>query len=191
MQRQAQERGWLTAEYSMLPYSTHERKPRDSTRGKADGRTIEIQRLIGRSLRAVVDLEKMPGKTIWVDCDVLQADGGTRTTAITGASIALHLAIDAALRDGRLEQSPLRNSVLAVSVGKWMQQPLLDLCYCEDRDAQVDANIVMTGSGEFIEIQSSGEGHTFSHEDLQHFLQLASSAALQLNTFHQQTIAQT
>jgi ribonuclease PH len=165
--------GWLTAEYSMLPYSTLERKPRDISRGKVDGRTIEIQRLIGRSLRAVLDLQKLGENTLWIDCDVLQADGGTRTASITGAYLAARLAIQKLLDAGKLAANPLVDSVAAVSVGLLGGAPLLDLAYTEDRDAEVDANIVMTGSGRFVEVQSSGEEATFSPEQLQELLGLA------------------
>src|SRR5881392_4319386 len=149
--------GWITAEYSMLPYSTLQRKSRDITKGKIDGRSQEIQRLIGRALRAAIDLEKLGPRTIWVDCDVLQADGGTRTAAITGAYVALSLAIKKLLVDQKLKESPLLKAVAAASVGIVNRQVLLDLCYVEDAAAQVDMNIVMTEAGEFIELQGTGE----------------------------------
>jgi ribonuclease PH len=158
--------GWITAEYSMLPYSTQQRKMRDVAKGKVEGRSMEIQRLIGRSLRAAVDLEKLGARTIWVDCDVLQADGGTRTAAITGAYVALVLALEKLVRDKKLAAPPLLNQVAAVSVGIVDGQVLLDLAYVEDVAAEVDMNIVMTGSGQFIEIQGSGEEATFSEEQL-------------------------
>jgi ribonuclease PH len=164
--------GWITAEYSMLPYSTLQRKPRDITRGKIDGRSQEIQRLIGRSMRAVVDLEKIGPRTIWVDCDVLQADGGTRTAAITGASVALTLAVRRLVAEGKLPQSPLLNDVAAVSIGIVNGQPLLDLCYTEDAEAAVDFNLVMNSAGEFIELQGSGEEATFGDAQLQELLAL-------------------
>lgn len=162
--------GWMTAEYSMLPYSTLERKQRDISRGKADGRTIEIQRLIGRSLRAVFDLKKLPGKTIWIDCDVLQADGGTRTASITGAYVAAQIAVQKLIASNDLEENPFNDAVAAVSVGVYRETPILDLNYPEDRDATVDANIVMTGSGKFVELQSSGEEATFSRAELDQLL---------------------
>jgi ribonuclease PH len=165
--------GWLTAEYSMLPYSTHDRKQRDSSKGKVDGRSVEIQRLIGRSLRAVVDLQKLGQHTLWIDCDVLQADGGTRTASITGAYVAARLAVQALLDSGKLKENPIKDSIGAVSVGIVDGTALLDLPYTEDRDAEVDANIVMTGSGQFVEVQSSGEEATFSPDELQQLLGLA------------------
>lgn len=165
--------GWLTAEYSMLPYSTHDRKQRDSSKGKVDGRSVEIQRLIGRSLRAVVDLQKLGQHTLWVDCDVLQADGGTRTASITGAYVAARLAVQTLIDSGKLKDNPIKDSIGAVSVGIVGGTALLDLPYTEDRDAEVDANIVMTGSGQFVEVQSSGEEATFSPEQLAELLALA------------------
>jgi ribonuclease PH len=158
--------GWITAEYSMLPYSTHTRKQRDAAKGKIEGRSMEIQRLIGRSLRAAVDLEKIGPRTIWVDCDVLQADGGTRTAAITGASVALNLAIRKLQSENKLSGNPLLDSIAAVSVGIVDGQVLLDLCFTEDAAAQVDMNVVMTGSGEFVELQGSGEEATFTDQQL-------------------------
>src|SRR5512138_3631378 len=139
--------GWITAEYSMLPYSTLTRKQRDSTKGKIDGRSQEIQRLIGRAMRACLDLEKLGQRTIWVDCDVLQADGGTRTAAITGSYVALRLAVKKLMVEGKLAADPMANAVAAVSVGIFNNQPLLDLCYTEDAAAQVDMNLVMSGTG--------------------------------------------
>jgi ribonuclease PH len=158
--------GWITAEYAMLPYSTLQRKQRDSTRGKIDGRSTEIQRLIGRSLRAAVDLEKVGARTLWIDCDVLQADGGTRTAAITGTYVALTLAIQKLLAENKLAADPVSNQVAAVSVGIVNGAVLLDLCYTEDAAAQVDMNLVMTGTGEFIEVQGSGEEATFTQDQL-------------------------
>src|SRR5208283_49995 len=173
MKQQGVRGGWLTAEYSMLPYSTHERKARDINKGKLDGRTVEIQRLIGRSLRAAIDLDKLGQNTLWLDCDVLQADGGTRTAGITGAYVAARLAVQRLLDRGALKESPLADSVAAVSVGILGGNLLLDLDYVEDRDAQVDFNIVMTGQGRFIEVQGTGEESTFSHEQLQDLIALA------------------
>jgi ribonuclease PH len=164
--------GWLTAEYSMLPYSTLDRKPRDVTKGKLDGRASEIQRLIGRSMRACVDLEKIGERTVWIDCDVLQADGGTRTAAITGAFVALSLAVLKLTGERKLAQNPLLNPVAAVSVGIVDGQPLLDLCYTEDVVASVDMNLVMNSAGQFIEIQGSGEESTFSESQLAEMLAL-------------------
>ena len=158
--------GWITAEYSMLPYSTLTRKSRDSTKGKIDGRSQEIQRLIGRAMRATIDLEKLGSRTVWVDCDVLQADGGTRTAAITGAYVALQLAIRKLIADGKLKKDPTLHPVAAVSVGLVNNEPLLDLCYVENVAAQVDMNLVMNGAGEFIELQGTGEESTFSEAQL-------------------------
>lgn len=189
MQREAITSGWITAEYSMLPYSTLDRKQRDSSRGKTDGRTVEIQRLIGRSLRAVTDLSKIPGHTLWVDCDVLQADGGTRTASITGAYIAIELAVRKAISAGIFEQSPLTDSIAAVSVGSWEGQSISDLCYIEDRDADVDANVVMTGNGNFVEIQSSGEEATFTRKQLDQFLELAATSCRELQAFQAKILA--
>lgn len=158
--------GWITAEYSMLPYSTLQRKPRDIAKGKLDGRSQEIQRLIGRSIRAAVDLEKIGARTIWIDCDVLQADGGTRTAAITGAYVALRLAVAKLMAQGRIAENPLAKAVAAVSVGIVHHQVLVDLCYSEDVAAQVDMNLVMTDAGDFVELQGSGEEATFSETQL-------------------------
>lgn len=173
MKQQGVKGGWLTAEYSMLPYSTLDRKARDSSRGKVDGRTVEIQRLIGRAIRAVTDLEKLGQNTLWIDCDVLQADGGTRTAAITGAYLAARLAVQKLLDAKRITENPLRDSVAAVSVGIVDGRELLDLPYLEDRDAEVDCNVVMTGGGRFVEVQGSGEESTFAPEQLQRLLTLA------------------
>jgi ribonuclease PH len=173
MKQQGVKGGWLTAEYSMLPYSTHERKGRDINKGRLDGRTVEIQRLIGRSLRAAIDLDKLGQNTLWLDCDVLQADGGTRTAAITGAYVAARLAVQKLMDAGKLKESPLIDSVAAVSVGIFGDAGLLDLCYVEDKDAQVDFNVVMTGKGQFVEVQGTGEESTFSHEQLNELLAMA------------------
>jgi ribonuclease PH len=180
MKQQGVKGGWLTAEYSMLPYSTLDRKPRDITKGKIDGRTVEIQRLIGRSLRAVLDLEKLGEHTLWIDCDVLQADGGTRTASITGAYLAARIAVQKLLDAKKIVENPLTDSVAAVSVGLFKGEPLLDLNYLEDRDAEVDANVVMTGRGQFVEVQSSGEESTFSHAQLQQLLGLAQKGLTEL-----------
>ena len=166
-------RGWVTAEYAMLPRATHSRSPREATRGKVGGRTHEIQRLIGRSLRAVVDLQGLGERTIQIDCDVLQADGGTRTASITGAWVALADAVQGLLDRGLLKQNPLRESVAAISVGIVDGQPLLDLDYAEDSRAAVDMNFVMTASGLFVEVQGTAEEAPFSGEDLDRLRDLA------------------
>ena len=180
MRQQGVPGGWLTAEYSMLPYSTLERKQRDISKGKIDGRTVEIQRLIGRSLRAVVDLKKLGDNTLWVDCDVLQADGGTRTASITGAYLAARLAVQKLLDAKRIADNPIADSVAAVSVGLHEGRELLDLAYVEDRDAEVDCNVVMTGRGQYVEVQGTGEESTFTHEQLQSLLVLAQKGLKEL-----------
>ena len=172
--------GWISAEYSMLPYSTLDRKPRASTKGKNDGRTIEIQRLIGRSLRAVIDLSKLPGHTLWIDCDVLQADGGTRTASITGAYVAAKLAVEKLIADGAIKEDPFKDSIAAVSVGIYQDKEILDLNYIEDKDADVDLNLVMTGNGQFVELQGTGEEATFSEEQLAKLLALGKKGILEL-----------
>ncbi|MGA2053297.1 MAG: ribonuclease PH [Opitutales bacterium] len=181
--------GWLSAEYSLLPYSTLDRKPRDIARGKLDGRTVEIQRLIGRALRAVVDLDKLPGFTLWLDCDVLQADGGTRTAAISGAYVAAKLAVRKLQAAGKLAADPFADSVAAVSAGLWRGLPILDLNYLEDKDASVDANIVLTGSGRFVEIQGAGEEATFSGEELEALLALARAGVLEITRAQERALA--
>ena len=168
--------GWITAEYSMLPYSTLGRKPRDISKGRLDGRSTEIQRLIGRSVRAAVDLQALGARTICIDCDVLAADGGTRTTAITGTYVALELAVRALREKGLLSptaRSPIQSPFAAISVGVVDGQPLLDLDYVEDKDAQADMNVVMTSRGQFIEVQASGEESTFSPREFSALLALA------------------
>ena len=180
--------GWLTAEYSMLPYSTSTRKKRDSA-GKVDGRSVEIQRLIGRSLRAVVDLEALGERTVCVDCDVLQADGGTRTASISGAAVALHIAFDRLVASGLLEKNPMRQLVSAISVGKLRGEPLLDLCYEEDRDAEVDMNVVMTERGEYVEVQGSGEEAVFTAEEMAQMLALAAKGSRELCEAQRRTIS--
>jgi ribonuclease PH len=182
--------GWLTAEYSMLPYSTLERKPRDIAKGKLDGRSSEIQRLIGRSMRAAIDLEKLGARTICVDCDVLQADGGTRTAAITGAFVALSLAINKLIAEKKLTASPILHAVAAASVGIVDGVPLLDLCYTEDVAASVDMNLVMNDSGQFIELQGSGEEATFSEKELAELLALGKSGIGELLVAQQKALAQ-
>jgi len=188
MKEQGVPGGWITAEYSMLPYSTQQRKQRDITRGKLDGRSMEIQRLIGRSLRAAVDLRKIGARTIWVDCDVLQADGGTRTAAITGAYVALSLAVQKLCGEGKLTENPMLNQVAAVSVGVVGGQVLLDLCYTEDVAAEVDLNLVMTASGQFIELQASGEEATFAAEELAAMLDIGKAGLEQLFAAQQKAL---
>src|SRR6476620_10053528 len=172
MKEQSVAGGWLTAEYSMLPYSTNTRKPRDIAKGRLDGRTTEIQRLIGRSLRAVVDLEKLGPRTMWVDCDVLQADGGTRTAAITGSSLAVALACRKLIDEKKIDVSPLRKLVAAVSAGVLAGETIVDLNYEEDKAVTVDFNLVATEDGEFVEMQGSGEEATFSSAELEQMLSL-------------------
>jgi ribonuclease PH len=180
--------GWITAEYSMLPYSTLTRKPRDISKGKIDGRSQEIQRLIGRAMRSAVDLEKVGSRTIWVDCDVLQADGGTRTAAITGSFVALSLAVKKLQAEGKLKENPIANAVAAVSVGIVKGLPLLDLCYTEDVAAQVDMNLAMTGAGEFIEVQGTGEEATFSEAQLAAMLALGKAGIKELLAMQQKAL---
>jgi ribonuclease PH len=180
MKEQSVTGGWITAEYSMLPYSTLQRKQRDVTKGKIDGRSQEIQRLIGRAMRAAIDLEKIGSRTIWVDCDVLQADGGTRTAAITGAWVALSLAVRKLQSEGKLKQNPLLSAVAAVSVGLVGGEALLDLCYTEDVAAAVDFNLVMNSAGEFIELQGTGEESTFNEAQLAALLALGKSGIREL-----------
>lgn len=165
--------GWITCEYSMLPRATQIRKMRDITKGKIDGRTVEIQRLIGRTLRSVVDLKALGEKTLWVDCDVIQADGGTRTTAITGAFIAIVEAINKLHKKKDFKIYPIRKYLSAVSVGIVNNEKLLDLCYEEDSNAQVDMNIIMTDDGQFVEIQGTGEQNPFSRKDMNELIDLA------------------
>jgi ribonuclease PH len=172
--------GWVTAEYSMLPRSTGTRSAREASRGRLGGRTMEIQRLIGRSLRAVTDLPNLGERTIWLDCDVIQADGGTRTASITGAYVALHLALQHLLQQDLIAQIPLKDAVAAVSVGMLQDIPHLDLNYPEDSTSDVDMNIVMTGSGNLIEVQGTAEGEPFSQERLLDLLALARQGIHQL-----------
>ena len=178
-------KGWLTAEYAMLPSSTGNRKKRDYL--KQDGRSTEIQRLIGRSLRAGVDLDKLGERVIYVDCDVLQADGGTRTASITGAYVAVALGVQKWLKEGRLEQDPMLHRIAAVSVGIVNDTPMLDLCYGEDSAAQVDMNLVMNEAGEFIEVQGTGEGRAFSRSELEELLSLAEGGIRTLMEKQQET----
>jgi ribonuclease PH len=168
-----QKRGWVTAEYSMLPRSTQTRTLRESTLGRISGRTHEIQRLIGRALRSVVDLAHIGERTIWIDCDVLQADGGTRTASITGAFMCLSDALRYAMRNGFIDKNPLKDYLAAISVGVVHGEPVIDLSYAEDSIAEVDMNVVMTGSGKFVEVQGTAEGIPFSKDTLDHLLKLA------------------
>ena len=172
--------GWITAEYSMLPYSTSPRKPRDITKGRPDGRGTEIQRLIGRSLRAAVDLVALGQRTLWVDCDVLQADGGTRTAAITGACVAMEFACRTLMDAGKITVSPIRRKVAAVSVGVVEGEAILDLNYNEDKAASVDMNLVMTDQLEFVELQGSGEEAVFSDAQLEEMLGLGKAGIRRL-----------
>jgi ribonuclease PH len=182
-------KGWVTAEYNMIPCSTMVRTLRDITRGRLNGRSSEIQRLIGRSLRAIVDMEKLGEHTVWIDCDVIQADGGTRTAAITGAYVALVDAMRGLVAQGALGELPLRDSVAAVSVGKVGGELLLDLCFEEDSRAEVDMNVVMTGSGEFVEIQGTAEGRPFTGSELEKLLALAGQGAGRLIGIQKQVLS--
>ncbi len=180
MKEQGVTGGWLSAEYSMLPYSTTTRKPRDISKGRLDGRSTEIQRLIGRSLRAVVDLDKLGSRTMWVDCDVLQADGGTRTAAITGASLAVAMACRKLATDKKVSEPPLRKLVAAVSAGVLSGNSIVDLNYEEDKNVSVDFNLVATEDGEFVEVQGSGEEATFAQSQLEQMLVLARKGITEL-----------
>lgn len=172
--------GWVTAEYGMLPRSTGERMGREAAKGKQSGRTQEIQRLIGRSLRAVIDLGKLGERTITLDCDVIQADGGTRTASISGAFVALHDAVDALMQKGVIKENPIRDFIAAISVGIYQGTPVLDLDYVEDSACDTDMNVVMLGSGHFVEVQGTAEGHPFSREEMDSLLELARSGIAQL-----------
>ncbi|MCS3802482.1 ribonuclease PH [Chromobacterium alkanivorans] len=183
-------RGWVTAEYGMLPRSTGSRMRRESSAGKQSGRTQEIQRLIGRSLRAVVDLEKLGERQIQIDCDVIQADGGTRTASITGAYVALADAIGLLLREGKLSENPLRDQVAAISVGLYQGMPVLDLDYAEDSSCDTDMNVVMTGDGRFVEVQGTAEGEPFGDQELQAMLGLARSGIRELVALQRQALAE-
>ena len=177
-----QGRGWVTAEYGMLPAATHTRSDREAARGKVGGRTMEIQRLIGRSLRAIIDMEALGENTIKIDCDVLQADGGTRTASITGAWVALALACKKLLERGQVRRFPIREPVAAVSVGVVRGTPMLDLCYEEDSRADVDMNVVMTGAGAFVEVQGTAEGAPFDRKSLDALTDLAAEGIRSLVT---------
>jgi ribonuclease PH len=184
-----QGRGWVTAEYGMLPASTGERKRRDVSKGRPDGRTVEIQRLIGRSLRGIVDFEALGERTVWIDCDVLEADGGTRCAAITGGYVALELALRRVISDGKLEALPLNQSVAAVSTGMVDGRALLDLDYSEDSRAEVDANVVMTGDGGLVEVQATAERTPLSRASLDELLGLASDGIAALRTAQEDAVA--
>ncbi|TAE75461.1 MAG: ribonuclease PH [Verrucomicrobia bacterium] len=188
MKTQRVEGGWLTAEYSMLPYSTLQRKDRDISRGKLDGRSSEIQRLIGRALRAVTDLKKLGQRTVWIDCDVLQADGGTRTAAITGGCVALAIALNGLMAAGKLKSFPLTQLVSAISAGVVDGAPVLDLDYIEDKGAAVDFNVVMTEGGDFVEVQGSGEEAVFSGDQMSAMLALAQKGSAELVVLQRQAI---
>lgn len=181
--------GWVTAEYGMLPRATHTRSPREAAKGKQSGRTQEIQRLIGRALRAVIDLKGLGERTITIDCDVLQADGGTRTAAITGGYVALVDAVNTLIKKGLIKHSPVHGQIAAISVGIWSGQPVLDLDYAEDSSAETDMNVVMNNGGAFVEIQGTAEGHAFRRHELDELLNLAVQGinqlhALQLESLH-------
>ena len=181
--------GWLTAEYGMLPRSTHTRTDREAARGKQSGRTQEIQRLIGRSMRAVVDLKALGERTIQIDCDVLQADGGTRTASITGAWVAVHDAITGVIKSGALAANPLRDHVAAISVGIFEGVPVLDLDYAEDSNCDTDMNVVMTGAGAFVEVQGTAEGAAFDRKEMNALLDLAGAGITNLIAKQKQAIA--
>jgi ribonuclease PH len=189
MKEQKVEGGWITAEYSMLPYSTLQRKTRDISRGKLDGRGVEIQRLIGRSLRAAIDLDALGPRTLWVDCDVLQADGGTRTASITGACVAVALACRRLIEAKLIKAMPIRKFVAAVSVGICQGEALIDLNYEEDKEASVDMNLVMTDDGQFVELQGAGEETTFSAEHLAAMLEVGRRGIAELLAAQQAVLA--
>ncbi len=182
--------GWVTAEYGMLPRSTNSRMGREASRGKQGGRTLEIQRLIARSLRAVVDLKALGERVITIDCDVIQADGGTRTASITGAYVALCDAVDTLMKDGTLKKNPIHGAVAAVSVGIYNNEPVLDLDYPEDSNAETDMNVVMNDGGHFIEVQGTAEGHAFRREELNQLLDLAEQGIQELVAAQQQALAE-
>ncbi len=181
--------GWVTAEYGMLPRSTGERMGREAAKGKQSGRTQEIQRLIGRSLRAVVDLKKLGERTIQIDCDVIQADGGTRTASITGAFVALHDAVSGLMGKGLVNETPLKDFIAAISVGIYQGKPVLDLDYTEDSLCDTDMNVVMLGSGHFVEVQGTAEGHAFSRKEMDVLLELAKSGIAELIALQRAVLA--
>jgi len=182
--------GWVTAEYSMLPRSTHTRTVREVTKGRPSGRSLEIQRLIGRSLRAVVDLNALGERTVWIDCDVLQADGGTRTASITGAFVALYDALEYLKKTGAIRENPIKDYLAAVSVGIYKGVPILDLTYQEDSEAEVDMNLVMTGKGEFVEIQGTAEHAPFSRDKLDKMLALGEKGIRELVEFQKRIVGE-
>jgi ribonuclease PH len=184
-----QGKGWVTAEYAMLPRATHTRNQREAAKGKLSGRTMEIQRLIGRALRSVVELDKLGERTITLDCDVLQADGGTRTTSITGAFVAMVIAMNKLVKDGKLSRIPVTDFLASVSAGVIDNEPRVDLCYEEDSKAKVDMNVVMTGSGALVEIQGTGEECPFTREELDQLLILSDQGIQQLIEIQKQTLA--
>ncbi len=180
--------GWVTAEYGMLPRATHTRSDREAARGKQSGRTQEIQRLIGRSMRAVFDLKKLGERTIYIDCDVIQADGGTRTASITGAFVAAQDAVNKLMADGKLKETPITGHIAAISVGIVQGTPLLDLEYTEDSACDTDMNVVMTGAGHFVEVQGTAEGAAFSRAEMNALLVLAEKGIAELVTLQQQAL---
>jgi ribonuclease PH len=181
-------KGWVTGEYGMLPRSTEDRTPREAVRGRQSGRTLEIQRMIGRTLRAATDLKALGERTVWLDCDVIQADGGTRTASVTGAFVALGLALERMVAAGMLRAVPLIDSVAATSVGIVGDELLLDLAYEEDSRAEVDMNVVMTGAGRFVEVQATAEGRAYTNEELQDLLDLAAGGIRQLTRMQQELL---
>jgi ribonuclease PH len=181
--------GWVTAEYGMLPRSTGSRMSREAAKGKQSGRTQEIQRLIGRSLRAVVDLKKLGERTIQIDCDVIQADGGTRTASITGSFVALHDAVSGLIAKGLLQESPIKNFVAAISVGVYAGNPVLDLDYIEDSECDTDMNVVMLGNGHFVEVQGTAEGQAFSRAEMDALLELAQGGIAELIAMQRAVLA--
>jgi len=178
-------KGWVTGEYGMLPRATEDRTAREATRGRQSGRTLEIQRMIGRTLRAVTDLKALGERTVWIDCDVIQADGGTRTASVTGAFVALALAFERMVGGGILRAVPVVDSIAAISVGIVDDELLLDLAYDEDSRAQVDMNVVMTGSGRFVEVQATAEGRPYANQELHRLLDLAASGIRKLTETQQ------
>lgn len=185
-----QNKGWVTAEYSMLPRSTHTRKVRDIARGKLDGRTSEIQRLIGRSLRSVVDLEKLGERTVWIDCDVIQADGGTRTASITGAFVAMTMAMKQLIDKELIETLPVRTFLSAISVGVLEDEVILDLCYEEDSTATVDMNVIMTGDGAIVEIQGTGEERPFTRQEMNGLMDCAEKGIMELTALQKEILGE-
>ena len=181
-------KGWVTGEYGMLPRATEDRTPREATRGRQSGRTLEIQRMIGRTLRAVTDLKALGERTVWLDCDVIQADGGTRTASVSGAFVALALALERMVAAGMLRAIPLHDSVAATSVGIVDDELLLDLAYEEDSRAQVDMNVVMTGGGQFVEVQATAEGRPYTDRELQQLLMLAAGGIRRLSEAQQELL---